>query len=151
MVESDVSQPLKLNDDKECYEMDVSSNLPIGEEIREEKTSFGSGELERKQVEKNETSMNNNELPQANTDNAPKTPKDTYFVEMPETCEEKEVKNDKTKNKTNNLTQQHTQNENFKEIPLEYPFAINCSHGIQILPGTQDMDGFYYCLLTKTN
>ncbi len=39
----------------------------------------------------------------------------------------------------------------FKEIKLKYPFAINCQHGIQILTGAEDMDGFYYCLITKSN
>lgn len=41
-------------------------------------------------------------------------------------------------------------NQNFKERPLEYDFANRCEHGIQILPGTQNMDGFYYCVLEKT-
>jgi len=37
----------------------------------------------------------------------------------------------------------------FSEIELKYPFAVNCEHGIQILSGTQNMDGFYYCYLQK--
>jgi 16S rRNA (cytosine967-C5)-methyltransferase len=37
----------------------------------------------------------------------------------------------------------------FHEIKLKYPFAVNCEYGIQILPGTENMDGFYYCLLKK--
>lgn len=37
----------------------------------------------------------------------------------------------------------------FSEIELKYPFAVNCEHGIQILSGTNDMDGFYYCYLQK--
>jgi len=37
----------------------------------------------------------------------------------------------------------------FSEIKLEYPFAIKCEYGIQILSGTQDMDGFYYCYLQR--
>jgi 16S rRNA (cytosine967-C5)-methyltransferase len=39
----------------------------------------------------------------------------------------------------------------FKEIKLKYPFATNCKYGIQILSGTEDMDGFYYCYLEKTH
>lgn len=39
----------------------------------------------------------------------------------------------------------------FSEITLEYPFAINCEYGIQILPGNNDMDGFYYCYLKKND
>ena len=37
----------------------------------------------------------------------------------------------------------------FSEIKLKYPFAVNCEYGIQILSGTLDMDGFYYCYLKK--
>jgi len=37
----------------------------------------------------------------------------------------------------------------FSEIKLKYPFAINCEHGIQIISGREDMDGFYYCYLVK--
>ena len=37
----------------------------------------------------------------------------------------------------------------FSEIKLNYPFVINCEYGIQILSGTDDMDGFYYCYLKK--
>lgn len=37
----------------------------------------------------------------------------------------------------------------FSEIKLKYSFAVNCEYGIQILTGTQDMDGFYYCCLKK--
>jgi len=37
----------------------------------------------------------------------------------------------------------------FNEIKLEYTFAINCEHGIQILSGNEDADGFYYCYLKK--
>lgn len=39
----------------------------------------------------------------------------------------------------------------FKEIKLNYSFAQNCEYGVQILPGTQSMDGFYYCLLKKND
>ena len=37
----------------------------------------------------------------------------------------------------------------FSEIKLEYPFSIACEYGIQILSGTENMDGFYYCYLKK--
>jgi 16S rRNA (cytosine967-C5)-methyltransferase len=37
----------------------------------------------------------------------------------------------------------------FSEIELKYPFAVSCEYGIQILSGTRDMDGFYYCYLQK--
>jgi 16S rRNA (cytosine967-C5)-methyltransferase len=37
----------------------------------------------------------------------------------------------------------------FSEIKLKYDFATNCEYGIQVLTGSQDMDGFYYCYLTK--
>jgi 16S rRNA (cytosine967-C5)-methyltransferase len=37
----------------------------------------------------------------------------------------------------------------FTEIKLNYPFAINCEYGIQVLTGTEGMDGFYYCYLEK--
>ncbi len=37
----------------------------------------------------------------------------------------------------------------FSEIKLKYPFAKNCEFGIQIITGSQDMDGFYYCYLKK--
>jgi len=37
----------------------------------------------------------------------------------------------------------------FSEIKLNYPFATQCEYGIQILTGTEDMDGFYYCYLKK--
>jgi len=37
----------------------------------------------------------------------------------------------------------------YSEIKLKYPFAINCEYGIQILSGTEDADGFYYCYLRK--
>jgi len=37
----------------------------------------------------------------------------------------------------------------FSEIKLEYPFAINCEYGIQIISGNEDADGFYYCCLRK--
>jgi 16S rRNA (cytosine967-C5)-methyltransferase len=40
-------------------------------------------------------------------------------------------------------------NPDFTEVPLEYSFAEKCLHGIQILTGTTQMDGFYYCLLQK--
>jgi len=39
----------------------------------------------------------------------------------------------------------------FSEIELKYPFAVNCKHGVQILSGTDDMDGFYYCYLRKND
>ena len=38
---------------------------------------------------------------------------------------------------------------NFSENTLKYPFAQTCKHGIQIITGTNDMDGFYYCYLQK--
>jgi len=37
----------------------------------------------------------------------------------------------------------------FSEIKLEYPFSVSCEHGIQIISGTENMDGFYYCYLRK--
>ncbi len=37
----------------------------------------------------------------------------------------------------------------FSEIKLKYPFAMNCEFGIQVITGSQDMDGFYYCYLQK--
>ncbi|MFK8010720.1 MAG: 16S rRNA (cytosine(967)-C(5))-methyltransferase RsmB [Marinicellaceae bacterium] len=37
----------------------------------------------------------------------------------------------------------------FNEIKLNYTFAENCKYGIQILPGNEDSDGFYYCYLRK--
>jgi 16S rRNA (cytosine967-C5)-methyltransferase len=37
----------------------------------------------------------------------------------------------------------------YTEIKLNYPFAFNCEFGIQVLTGTEDMDGFYYCYLEK--
>ncbi len=37
-----------------------------------------------------------------------------------------------------------------KVMPLQLSCARNTRHGIQILPGTQQMDGFYYALLCKT-
>ncbi len=37
----------------------------------------------------------------------------------------------------------------FSEIKLKYNFAINCEFGIQVITGSQDMDGFYYCYLKK--
>jgi len=40
---------------------------------------------------------------------------------------------------------------NFSEQELNYDFAEKCGHGIQIITGTERMDGFYYCLLKKTS
>ena len=40
-------------------------------------------------------------------------------------------------------------NHDFTEVQLDYSFAEKCLHGIQILTGTAQMDGFYYCLLQK--
>lgn len=37
----------------------------------------------------------------------------------------------------------------FSEIKLNYGFATKCEFGIQVITGTQDMDGFYYCYLRK--
>ena len=37
----------------------------------------------------------------------------------------------------------------FSEIKLKYPFAKNCEHGIQVITGSHNMDGFYYCYLQK--
>lgn len=42
-------------------------------------------------------------------------------------------------------------NPNFSELDLDYDFAEKCGHGIQIISGTEHMDGFYYCLLTRTS
>ena len=41
---------------------------------------------------------------------------------------------------------------NAKVIDLEHvlPYALNTQYGMQILPGTCNMDGFFYCLLEKT-
>ncbi len=39
---------------------------------------------------------------------------------------------------------------NFSEIKLNYGLATNCEFGIQVITGTQDMDGFYYCYLQKS-
>jgi len=44
----------------------------------------------------------------------------------------------------------NTQND-VKVIPLNIEFAINTDFGSQILPGTKDCDGFFYCLLEKIN
>lgn len=33
--------------------------------------------------------------------------------------------------------------------PINHPNALNLEHGVQTLPGVHDMDGFYYCLLSK--
>ncbi|MFC3194759.1 16S rRNA (cytosine(967)-C(5))-methyltransferase RsmB [Marinicella sediminis] len=37
----------------------------------------------------------------------------------------------------------------FSELPLQLPGARTALHGQQIITGTDDMDGFYYCLLSK--
>ncbi len=42
-------------------------------------------------------------------------------------------------------------NPNFSEVDLNFSFAEKCAHGIQIITGTERMDGFYYCLLKKTS
>ncbi|OOZ23367.1 16S rRNA (cytosine(967)-C(5))-methyltransferase RsmB [Solemya velum gill symbiont] len=34
-------------------------------------------------------------------------------------------------------------------VQLSHPAGIECSHGIQILPGSSGMDGFYYALMEK--
>lgn len=38
----------------------------------------------------------------------------------------------------------------FKTIELDIQLAENCLYGQQIITGTGDMDGFYYCLLERT-
>ena len=35
--------------------------------------------------------------------------------------------------------------------PIDHPNALSLNNGVQTLPGLHDMDGFYYCLLRKTN
>ncbi|VAW45066.1 16S rRNA (cytosine(967)-C(5))-methyltransferase, partial [hydrothermal vent metagenome] len=42
------------------------------------------------------------------------------------------------------------QQPNFKTIDLDIRLAEKCLHGQQIITGSGDMDGFYYCLLEKT-
>ncbi|TDR23321.1 16S rRNA (cytosine(967)-C(5))-methyltransferase RsmB [Marinicella litoralis] len=42
-------------------------------------------------------------------------------------------------------------NPNFSEIELHDDFAEQCAYGIQIITGTEQMDGFYYCLLQRTS
>lgn len=42
-----------------------------------------------------------------------------------------------------------TGNHDFSEIKLDYNEAIECLYGAQIITGTEQMDGFYYCLLKK--
>lgn len=41
------------------------------------------------------------------------------------------------------------QHSNFSEVSLIVPDSVSCRHGLQILPGQGQMDGFYYCLLEK--
>ena len=41
------------------------------------------------------------------------------------------------------------QQEDAEEIPVSASWGIAQSHGRQILPGEQDMDGFYYAVLHK--
>ncbi len=40
-------------------------------------------------------------------------------------------------------------NLNFEVVPLDIKDSENCDYGHQIITGTQNMDGFYYCLLVK--
>jgi 16S rRNA (cytosine967-C5)-methyltransferase len=40
-------------------------------------------------------------------------------------------------------------NPDYSEVKLDYNYAEPCLHGIQIITGTEQMDGFYYCLLKK--
>lgn len=40
-------------------------------------------------------------------------------------------------------------NPDFSEIKLHYNEVVQCLHGVQIITGTEQMDGFYYCLLKK--
>ncbi len=41
------------------------------------------------------------------------------------------------------------QHPHFQAVPMELPGSENCLYGQQIITGTNDMDGFYYCLLVK--
>jgi len=41
------------------------------------------------------------------------------------------------------------ENPHAQVIPLPTGYGVNTSHGIQILPGTANMDGFYYALIQK--
>lgn len=36
-------------------------------------------------------------------------------------------------------------------LPIDLPVGLQQQHGLQILPGMNQMDGFYYCLLKKNN
>ncbi len=40
-------------------------------------------------------------------------------------------------------------NDNFEEIDIQIDAAEVCEHGQQIITGTDNMDGFYYCLLSR--
>ncbi|MEZ5471048.1 MAG: 16S rRNA (cytosine(967)-C(5))-methyltransferase RsmB [Marinicella sp.] len=40
-------------------------------------------------------------------------------------------------------------NPDFSEVKLDYNEVVECLHGVQIITGTNQMDGFYYCLLKK--
>ncbi len=40
-------------------------------------------------------------------------------------------------------------NPDFSEQVIDIPDSQKQQHGVQILPGRADMDGFYYCMLTK--
>jgi len=42
-------------------------------------------------------------------------------------------------------------NANFSAIPIEFNQAIPCTYGIQIITGTDQMDGFYYCQLQRNS
>lgn len=37
------------------------------------------------------------------------------------------------------------------DLPIDLPIGLHQQHGLQILPGMNHMDGFYYCLLQKNN
>ena len=41
-------------------------------------------------------------------------------------------------------------NSNYTPLPMAIDGAVDCAFGQQILTGTQQMDGFYYCLLRRT-
>ena len=36
-----------------------------------------------------------------------------------------------------------------RELPVTHPDALGCEHGMQVLPGTASMDGFYFALVEK--
>lgn len=48
------------------------------------------------------------------------------------------------------ITKFLTQQADASAVALELPFGISRKVGMQVLPGEQDMDGFYYAVLAKT-